>query len=136
MHQFNFDYDAQSKHLTVTVIDTSTNEPIEIVEYWHMSGDRYEHKCIKSSDAMTWREHEEPLARLDSLSAAARLAFVQTLTEDEQYIYAHLTEVEEDDVLWLFNDEDKAYSIKSNLFTTLDPYIDFHSASLTPAIYH
>lgn len=33
MYQFNFDYKANDKHLTVTVTDTKSNQAVEIVDY-------------------------------------------------------------------------------------------------------
>ncbi len=127
MNRFEFSYNAQSKCLTVLVSDTRTEEVIEVVEYWHRSGSNYDYSQHKKLDVSTWREHEIPITRLESLAAAARLAFVQTLTEREMLTYAHNMNIEQDDVLWLFDETDKVYSIDSNSLTELDPWIDFHS---------
>lgn len=135
MYQFSFDYKADDKHLTVTITDTKSNQAVEIVDYWHLSGSRFDFSQSKTEHVTTWRENEEPLTRLESLSAAARLAFVLSLSYEEQLKYS-VSEVEEDDVLWLFDNINKRYSISSDQLEPLNPYIDFHSDTATPQYCH
>ncbi len=135
MYQFNFSYKANDKHLTVTVTDTKSNQAVEIVDYWHLSGSRFDFSQRKAEHVTTWRENEKPLTRLESLSAAARLAFVLSLSYEEQ-LKISTSDVEEDDVLWLFDNINKQYSISSDQLEPLNPYIDFCSDTAPPQYRH
>ncbi|CSC85006.1 Uncharacterised protein [Vibrio cholerae] len=135
MHEFNFNYNAEDKHLTVTVTDTKSNQVIEVVNYWHLSGSRFDFSQRKAEHVTTWRENEEPLIRLESLSAAARLACVLSLSSEEQLEYS-ASEVEEDDVSWLFDKINKQFFISSGQLEPLNPYIDFHSDMPVSAFFH
>lgn len=137
MHQIKFNYDAQTNHLKVTVSDPATDNELEIIEYWHLYGNGFEHRRNKVLDVATWRENEAPMTRLESLAAASRLAYIDTLPLIEQFRLVHDSpNIEHNDIKWLFDDIDKAYSINSHRLVELDPFINFEQATSNKSNIH
>jgi hypothetical protein len=120
------------------VTEKATSQIIEIAQYQDKGADGFDFKLDRSSpELQTWRKDEEPMTRLESLAAAARLAYVNTLSETEIYIIANSPiGIEENDVNWLFNGIDSDYSINSDYLTQLDPWIDLYSTEQPSQIMH
>lgn len=124
MQSLNISYDAQYKHLIMTVVDTSSTE---LIELRHFSVDKQGeliHSPFLVPTVHTWRCHEAIMERLNHIAMVFRLAAYQDAGITTDSITPQMEQLS--DLEWLFDDESKHYSLQSQHLEAINATLDFH----------